>query len=149
MEKFEYITLRERPEIKDDAAKWFSSKWGVPKEAYLECMEDYLSEKTEYGWYLCLDDDKIVGGMGVIENDFHERKDLSPNVCAVFTEEDHRSRGIAGKLLNMTVDDLKSKEITPVYLVTDHTGFYERYGWEFLCMVQGCDPEPSRMYIHR
>ena len=40
MEKFEYITLRERPEIKDDAAKWFSSKWSVPKEAYLECMED-------------------------------------------------------------------------------------------------------------
>ena len=25
--------------------------------------------------------------------------------------------------------------ITPLYLVTDHAGFYERYGWEFLCMV--------------
>ena len=33
---------------------------------------------------------------------------------------------------------------------TDHTGFYERYGWEFLCMVQGNDEdELSRMYIHR
>ena len=33
---------------------------------------------SEYGWYLCLDDDKIIGGLGVIENDFHDRKDLTP-----------------------------------------------------------------------
>ena len=38
--------------------------------------------------------------------------------------------------------------ISPLYLITDHTGFYERYGWEFFCMVQGSDPEPSRMYVH-
>jgi len=113
-------------------------------------MNAYLDEKTEYGWYLCLDDDQIVGGTGVIENDFHDRKDLFPNVCAVYTEESYRKKGIAGNLLNLTVDDLRSKGITPVYLVTDHTGFYERYGWEFLCMVQGDgEPEMSRMYIHR
>ena len=111
-------------------------------------MEDYLSGNTENGWYLCLDGEKIVGGMGVIENDFHERKDLSPNVCAVYTESDHRKQGIAGKLLDMTVEDMRSKGVTPLYLVTDHTGFYERYGWEFLCMVQGSDPEPTRMYVH-
>ena len=149
MTQLDYIDLRERPEIKDSAAEWFHSKWGVPKEAYLECMEDYLSGNTELGWYLCLDGGKIVGGMGVIENDFHERKDLSPNVCAVYTEEEYRGQGIAGKLLNIVVDDMKSKCISPIYLITDHTGFYERYGWEFLCMVQGSDPEPSRMYIHR
>ena len=149
MTQLDYIDLRERPEIKDSAAEWFHSKWGVPKEAYLECMEDYLSGNTELGWFLCLDGGKIVGGMGVIENDFHERKDLSPNVCAVYTEEEYCGQGIAGKLLNIVVDDMKSKGISPIYLITDHTGFYERYGWEFLCMVQGSDPEPSRMYIHR
>ena len=148
MKDYKYITLREKLEIKNKAAQWFHEKWGVPAEAYLECMEDYLSGKNEYGWYLCLDGDKIVGGLGVIENDFHERKDLSPNVCAVYTESDHRKQGIAGKLLDMAVEDLRSKGITPLYLVTDHTGFYERYGWEFFCMVQGSDPEPSRMYVH-
>jgi predicted acetyltransferase len=113
-------------------------------------MESYLNNETEYGWYLCLDGEKIVAGAGVIENDFHDRKDLSPNVCAVYTEEEYRSKGIAGKLLNTAVNDLKAKGITPVYLVTDHTGFYERYGWEYLCMVQGeGEPEKTRMYIHR
>lgn len=145
-----YLTLRELPEIKEAAAEWFHDKWHVPKDIYLECMDAYLNGKTEYGWYLCLNDDHIVGGMGVIENDFHDRKDLSPNVCAVYSDVAYRKQGIAGKLLNMTVEDLRSKGITPVYLVTDHTGFYERYGWEFLCMVQGDgEPDMTRMYIHR
>lgn len=149
MEKYDYVTLRERPELKEYAADWFHSKWSAPKEAYLECMDAYLNENTEYGWYLCLDGDKIAGGLGVIENDFHNRKDLAPNVCAVYTEENCRCRGIAGHLLNIVVEDMRSKGITPIYLLTDHTGFYERYGWEFLCLVQG-DGEPymSRMYIH-
>ena len=113
-------------------------------------MEAYLKRETELGWFLCLDDGKIVGGLGVIENDFHNRPDLTPNVCAVYTEESHRCLGIAGKLLDMAVEDLRSGGISPAYLVTDHSGFYERYGWEFLCMVQGDgEPDMTRMYIHR
>ncbi len=150
MNDLTFITLRERPDLIINAAEWFHSKWGVPTEAYLECMSPYVNNETEYGWYLCLDGDHIAGGLGVIENDFHDRKDLAPNICAVYTEERYRCRGIAGRLLNMAAADLKAKGITPVYLVTDHTGFYERYGWEFLCMVQGDgEPEPTRMYIHR
>lgn len=148
MKDYQYIALRERPEIEYKAAQWFHEKWGVPIEAYLECLDNYLNGTTEYGWYLCLDGDRIIGGMGVIENDFHERKDLSPNVCAVYTESDYRKQGIAGKLLNMVTENMRLKGITPLYLVTDHTGFYERYGWEFLCMVQGSDSEPTRMYVH-
>ena len=144
-----YCTLRELPELKMSAATWFSSKWGVPTEAYLECMDSYLNHETELGWYLCLSDDKIVAGMGVIENDFHDHKDLSPNICAVYTEADYRCQGIAGHLLNMAVEDLREKGISPVYLLTDHTGFYERYGFEFYCMAQGDGEEtPSRLYIH-
>ena len=147
---YTYITLRDRPELMDTVAEWFHGKWRVPKEAYLECMRAYLTGATEYGWYLCLDGDRIIGGMGVIENDFHDRKDLAPNVCAVYTEEPYRCQGIAGRLLNMVVADMRSKGVSPLYLVTDHTGFYERYGWEFLCMVQGDgEPEMTRMYIHR
>lgn len=145
-----YITLRELPELEDSAARWFHLKWGVPKEAYIECMDSYLQNKTEYGWYLCLNDGEIIGGLGVIENDFHDSPDLSPNVCAVYTEERFRGQGIAGRLLYMAVEDLRSKGVSPVYLVTDHIGFYEKYGWEFFCTVQ-CHGEDhrSRMYIHK
>lgn len=150
MNDYKIVTLRMREDLKDAAAEWFHSKWGVPKEAYLECMEAYLSGSTNYGWYLCLDGEKIIGGMGVIDNDFHDRKDLAPNICAVYTEDDYRKQGIAGKLLDYVVEDCRSNGISPVYLLTDHTGFYERYRWEFFCMAQGDgEEEMSRIYIHR
>lgn len=150
MKEYRYITLIEEPMIKDKAAEWFHNKWGVPKEAYLECIEAYLHHETDNGWYLCLDGEKIVGGLGVIENDFHDRKDLTPNVCAVYTEEEYRNKGIAGNLLNLVVADMKAKGISPIYLVTDHIGFYEKYGWDFLCMAQGDEePDMTRVYIHR
>ena len=150
MAELQYMTLREKQDLMQCAAEWFHSKWGVPTEAYLACMEAYLKGETELGWFLCMDGNQIVGGLGVIENDFHDRPDLTPNVCAVYTEESHRCRGIAGALLNMAVEDLREKGISPAYLVTDHTDFYERYGWEFLCMVQGdSEPDMTRMYIHK
>ena len=149
MGDYKYVDLRENAELKENAANWFHEKWGVPVEAYLECMNAYLAKETEYGWYLCLDGEKIVAGLGVIENDFHDRKDLAPNVCAVYTEEKYRCQGISGNLLNLVVDDMKAKGISPIYLVTDHIGFYERYGWKFFCMAQGDgEPEKTRLYIH-
>ena len=147
---YSFVTLRERPEMLDAAADWFHLKWGVPREAYEECMSAYLRGDTEYGWYLCLDGDRVVGGLGVIENDFHDRKDLAPNVCAVYTEEEYRGQGIAGHLLDLVAEDMLTKGITPLYLVSDHTGFYERYGWEFFCMAQGDgEDHMTRVYIRR
>ena len=144
------ISLREAPALLDGAAEWFHARWGVPKQAYLECMEACLNRESEYGWYLCLDGERIIGGLGIVENDFHDRRDLAPNVCAVYTEPEYRGRGVAGRLLNLAVYDMRRRGIAPLYLVTNHVGFYERYGWEFLCMVQGDgEAEMSRLYVHR
>ncbi len=147
MNGLKYINLTEMPSIKDEAAEWFHSKWRVPKEAYLECMDAFLNGDTDYGWYLCLDGDKIVAGMGVIENDFHNRPDLAPNVCAVYTEPEYRDQGICGRLLSFVCKDMKQAGIDTLYLLTEHTDFYERYGWKYLCPVQGDeDKKMSRMY---
>ena len=45
---------------------------------------------------------------------------------------------------------MEERGVGTLYLLTDHTSFYERYGWEFYCMVRGDGEEGlSRMYIHR
>ena len=145
------VSLRDRPALAEEAARWFHAKWGVPEDAYRESIEESLTgESPVPAWFLALRDDRIVGGLGVIENDFHPRRDLAPNVCAVTVEEAYRGRGIAGELLRQAEEEMARRGIGTLYLVTNHTGFYERYGWEYLCPVT-CDgeEEPSRVYVHR
>lgn len=142
--------IREHRELLDKAAQWFHEKWDIPESAYRESMEDCLRNQAVIPqWYVVMDENKIVAGMGVIENDFHDRKDLIPNVCAVYVEEAYRNQGIAGEMLRFVCEDFAEKGIEVLYLVTDHTAFYERYGWEFLCMVRGSDMEMTRMYVHK
>ena len=152
MAEYKIYKISKIPVRLDEAAEWFHSKWGVPKEAYLESMTQAISGEGDFPeWYVaCLADGRIVGGLGVIENDFHDRSDLAPNVCAVFVEPEYRGQGIAGALLNFVYEDMKARGVSPIYLLTDHDSFYERYGWEFYCMAQGDgEDEPSRMYIKR
>ena len=145
------LNLRERPDLLDRAAAWFHEKWGVPREAYRESMERCLRREFPVPqWYLAVNGEKILGGLGVIENDFHDRKDLAPNVCAVYVEEACRRRGVAGALLTHACADMAAMGVSTLYLLTDHTSFYERYGWEFFCMARGDGEErPSRMYVRK
>ena len=146
--QMEILKIREHRELAERAAKWFHAKWSIPVEAYQESIAACLrGDKVIPQWYVALEQDEIIGGLGVIENDFHDRTDLTPNVCAVYVEKAWRCQGIAGALLRAVCEDMRQFEIKTLYLLTDHTNFYERYGWEFLCLVQGDgETEPARMY---
>lgn len=149
--EYRIIKIKEHKELVAQASEWFHEKWNIPKEAYMDSMEDCIKDISPVPqWYIVLDREKIIAGIGVIENDFHDRKDLTPNICAVYVEKEYRNHGIAGDMLKYICDDFKSMGIDTLYLITDHTDFYERYDWKFLCMVQGVgEPYMTRMYIHK
>ena len=142
-----FSPLRDAPVLADAAAVWFSRRWGIPAESYRESMEQCLRRKAPVPqWYVVRDGGRLLAGAGVIANDFHDRKDLTPNLCALFVEPPGGGRGTAGRLLDFIRRDLGAMGIPRLYLVTDHTAFYERYGWTFLTMVTGDDHLPERMY---
>lgn len=147
----EIIKIREHPELVNRAAQWFHSKWKIPAANYEESICKCLANKKDIPqWYLAIENHKIIGGIGVIENDFHNRKDLTPNICALYVEKEYRCQGIAGKILNYVCKDMETLDINTLYLITDHSSFYEKYNWHFLCMVQEENgTNMVRMYIHK
>lgn len=140
--------IKECPDLLQEAAAWFSHKWQIPIEAYLESMEKCIKEKASIPrWYIVLDEKHhIIAGAGVIENDFHKRKDLTPNLCALFVEENYRYRGMAKRLLDFARKDLGTLGYDRVYLVTDHSEFYEKCGWKFFTVVEDDAGLKERMY---
>lgn len=144
----EIKTLRGNPLLRDGAAAWFSQRWHIPYEAYRDSMDACIEQQCEVPqWYLLLNgEQKIIAGAGVIENDFHVRKDLAPNLCALWVEEEYRCGGLAGDLLHFIRNDMGEKGCSRLYLLTDHTSFYEKYGWSFLTMAENDDGSLSRVY---
>lgn len=143
------VKLRENSSLKDKAAQWFSQKWNISFEEYMESITQCIEKKSGVPqWYIILNDSQdIIAGVGVIENDFHNRKDLSPNLCALFVEQPYRNHGIARWILDFVRKDMYSLGIEKLYLVTDHTKFYEKCGWSFLTMVQDMEGIMERVYM--
>lgn len=140
--------LRDNPTVLEQAAAWFHSKWDVPVEAYRNSMYDCIAQPMSIPqWYVVRDaNGEIIAGAGVIENDFHNRRDLTPNLCALFVEKPYRQRGIARQLLDFARQDIGKLGYPQLYLVTDHTDFYEHCGWEFIGMAIDDDGVPERLY---
>ena len=130
------------------AALWFSDKWKISEDEYYKSMLDSLNNDIAYPkWYLALNNkEEIIGGIGLIQNDFHKRKDLYPNICALYVTKEYRNKGIARSLINKLISDLKNKGINKVYLVTDHTNLYEKMDFIYYGDIEELDGKLTRMY---
>jgi GNAT superfamily N-acetyltransferase len=132
------INILEHPEWLEYAADYFSSRWSIDRQLYLDSMNDSLTtSKTLPRWYLMLRSaidgtDNIIGGCGLIDNDFMVRTDLSPWMCALYIEPDERGKQFGEKLLAHSRLEAASLGFDKVYLNTDHVGYYEKYGWSYL-----------------
>jgi GrpB-like predicted nucleotidyltransferase (UPF0157 family)/GNAT superfamily N-acetyltransferase len=144
---FTIIAIRERPEYKDRAADYFSSKWGIERGLYDAAISDgIVTENPLPRWYLALRGDEIIGAFGLIENDFMTRRDLMPWLCALYVEEGERGRGLGGALLERGREEAGRLGFKKLYLCTDHTGYYERYGWRFFGMEEEESGGLTRVY---
>lgn len=52
-------------------------------------------------------------------------------VGLVCTREDHRGKGLAGRLLSMALDDLRERQVQFAVLWAGRSDLYERAGWRF------------------
>lgn len=141
------ISVRECPQYKERAIKYFSSKWSVPEKVYEDSITHCITASNPLPqWYLLEKDEQIIGSAGLITNDFISRMDLYPWVCGVFIEEEHRGNAYASVLLERARRDARKAGFEHMYLCTDHIGFYEKYGYHYI--GQGYHPwgEESRIY---
>lgn len=53
------LRLSDYPQYKEMAAQWFSEKWQIPVEAYLESIQISIDQKHAIPqWYIVLNKDK-------------------------------------------------------------------------------------------
>ena len=142
------ISVKENPSRKIEAIEYFQKSWkSVLPVIYEDCITHCIDAVNPLPqWYLLEKDAEIIGCAGLITNDFISRMDLYPWVCAVFIEQNYRGNEYGLLLLNQAKSDAIGAGFEYLYLSTEHIGFYEKYGFEYI--GQGYHPwnEESRIY---
>ena len=79
----ELLKLREHSDLAAEAAVWFHDKWQIPLEEYTESIQECLNGECVPQWYVVVEDERIIGGAGVIVN-FEG--------CVAYQGKSHRKR---------------------------------------------------------
>lgn len=142
------ISIRKNKEYKDIAISYISSKWpSVSKVIYENSINHSIDSPSLLPqWYLLEKDEEIIGCAGLITNDFISRMDLYPWICALYIEEKHRGSSYGSLMLERVKEDSLKLGFDNLYLATDITEYYEKYGFTYI--GQGYHPwdEESRIY---
>lgn len=144
------ISVKESPEYKDKAIKYFQNKWAKEDSlmVYEDCISNCITTTNPLPqWYLLENNGDIIGCAGLITNDFISRMDLYPWVCALYIEKEYRGNAYGLLLLDKAKRDAKKGGFFHLYLCTDHIGYYEKYGFTYVGTGYHPWGGSSRIYV--
>lgn len=110
-------------------------------------FKDITGEKSRV--LMLVNDDNLISFCTYAEADDIQPTELTPWIGFVYTFPEYRGHRYAGQLFREIEKLAEAEGIHEIFISTDHTGLYEKYGCEFLQMMNDMDGKPSKVYVKR
>ena len=133
--------IKEKQEFLKEVAELTQKEWGKKtnsKEEFEEKINKKISkiinnfDNPLYCKLVLLDDDILIGFISIFPTDGEERKDLSPWYATMYVKEEYRGKGYSKILNEAILEEAKKRRFKKLYLKTDLTNYYEKFGATFL-----------------
>lgn len=124
------------------------SDWGAGQYLYdllsKKKLNDVVGENPKV--LMLTNGDELISFCTYSEKDDIQPTTLAPWIGFVYTFPQYRGHRYVGKLFQEIESIANSEKIHDIFISTDHTGLYEKYGYEFYQMMNDIHGEPSRIY---
>ena len=127
------------------------SDWGAGAFLYELLSESKFFEAVGEGSRVLLltNGNELISYCTYAQWDDIQPTKLTPWVGFIYTFPEHRGHRYAGLLFHEIERLAREEQVPEVYISTNHVGLYEKYGCEFLTMMNDMDGNPSRVYVKR
>lgn len=124
------------------------SDWSAGRYLYELLSENkfkkLVGEKSKV--LMLVNEDELISFCTYAEKDDIQPVELTPWIGFVYTFPQYRGCRCMGKLFEEIKKLAKADKVQDIFISTDHTGLYEKYGCEFYQMMNDVDGRPSRVY---
>lgn len=98
---------------------------------------------------LLINGDELISFCTYAQKDDIQPTELTPWIGFIYTFPKHRGHRYMGLLFEEIERLAKAEHIPEVYISTNHTGLYEKYGCEYRTQMNDMNGEVSRVYVKR
>lgn len=128
--------LQEKKEYTKEYFECCVKEWGTnySEEKIQKKVSMYLSGQNNkiISVLILLDNDILIGFISLFKEDGEEKQDLSPWYATMYVKEQYRKKGYSKLLNNAILEEAKKLKYKRVYLKTDLTNYYEKFGAHYL-----------------
>lgn len=143
------ISLRERLDLVEEAIEYANKNWSPVSNYFTEVIQKVLaSNESLPQCFLLLKKDSIIGFYTLLEQDFVERRDLSPWIATVYVDEKERGQQLGKVMLTHGQTIAGNLGFKKVYLSTNHIQYYEKYGFKEIGLDIYVWGRPTKIYEH-
>lgn len=127
------------------------SDWKAGAFLHELLSEDKFAEAVGEGSKVLLltDGDELISYCTYARWDDIQPTELTPWMGFIYTFPERRGHRYAGLLFDEVERLALEDQVPAVYISTNHVGLYEKYGCEFLTMMNDMDGNPSRVYVKK
>lgn len=141
--------LSDHKEYVDTIVDWIANEFGDESSYHFfeSIIKNSLVKDKLPLTFIALEDNEVVGTVGLWRGDLLSRQDLFPWLSALFVKEDYRGKKIGQKLQNFLVDYCRKAGFKELFLYTDLCGYYEKTGWKYI--ADGVEYSGNYMKIYK
>ena len=132
------VNIKSNSNYLKEYIKLCSLEWGSKKSK--EEMEKYIADKEKrilsgdkvINIIGLMDNDEMIGFISLFKYDGDECRELTPWYATMYVKNEYRGNGYSKILNNAILKEAKMLGYKKVYLKTDLTNYYEKFGAKYI-----------------
>jgi GNAT superfamily N-acetyltransferase len=127
---------------------WLWSEWGTKNNFnyWKSWVESSMFTDKIPQTFVAVENDKVLGTISLWRCDLQSRQDIFPWLGGLYVDGIYRKQGIGAALQKHAFEVAHNLGYKELYMFTELTGYFERFGWSYLEEIPNEFGEMVKLY---